>query len=291
MPPVQEADQLAEFLSRQNEGEKYRDLPLEESLPILRSLHPEEYGLVHSCLAMRLSVDDYEHRSLGEFEKWLDAVRIRGDVIITTNYDTLIEQAHASMPPAEIRDCLHCLDFGVRAQRAHRFSYANRWDRAPELSVLLLKLHGSVSWLFCQTCHTYALDPIWGYAPDSTARPGVYPPCPECRQIGARRPVLVSPLKQMDLTDPAIREIWQVAERTLGEAEEIVFAGFSLNENDENVTSLVKTAFNQGVTKRVIVVDPSPDARKNYARVYGDLVQFAAETDWKSFLDHASYQK
>jgi len=147
-----------------------------------------------------------------------------------------------------------------------------------------------VSWLFCQNqgCNTYALDPIWNYALDSIARPGAYPPCPECKGKGTRRPVLVSPLKQKELKDAAIREIWQMAAEVLRGAGEIVFAGFSLSENDSAVRDLLKAAFNQGSTRRITVVDQNPAAIKgNYLDVYGDMVQFAVEENWKSFLDRS----
>jgi NAD-dependent SIR2 family protein deacetylase len=211
---------------------------------------------------------------------------------MTTNYDTLIEKAHANMPPSCLDDCLHCLDFGVRKQRTHQFSYPTRWDGAPELSVLLLKLHGSISLLHCQNCGTYALDPTWDYAFDAIARPSAYSPCLDCKQTGTRRPVLVSPLKHKNLEEPAIQEIWHAADKILREANEIVFAGFSLNKNDEAVRGLLTIAFDRGTTKQVTVVDRNSSAVKdNYMGIYGDTVRFAPEGDWKSFLDNSSYLK
>ncbi len=289
MPPTTQASRLATFLDAWNDAQRYRDLPLEESLPILKSMHPEEFGLVHYCLAMRLSVDNREYW-VPWVEKWLSFVRERRDVIITTNYDTLIETAHSMIPSGCLADCLHCLDFGVRVQRTHKFSYSNRWDGAPELSVLLLKLHGSVSWLFCQNqkCSTYSLDPMWDYALDSIARPGAYPPCPECNEKASRRPVLVSPLRDKLYTDSAIKEIWSAAEDALSRAERVIFAGFSLNANDEAVRSLLARCFAAGATKRVTVIDRNWQAiEKNYRSLYGGVVEPATQRDWRSFLDES----
>ena len=79
-----------------------------------------------------------------------------------------------------------------------------------------------------------------------------------------------------------------MAAEVLRGAGEIVFAGFSLSENDSAVRDLLKAAFNQGSTRRITVVDQNPAAIKgNYLDVYGDMVQFAVEENWKSFLDRS----
>ncbi len=287
-PPGQAVSELATFLDKWAEGEKHRDVPLEESLHVLRTADPYQYGLVHHCLGMRLAVGAYEHRPYSGIETWLNFVRDRHDVIVTTNYDTLIECAHANMPPGELRDSLHCLDFGVYKQRKHEFSRANSWPGARIASVPLLKLHGSISWLYCDRCGTYMLDPVWNRALDAVARPGAYSPCPVCKRQGTRRPVLVPPVRQKELTDCAIKEIWQAAGQALCEAEEIVFAGFSLNKNDAAARELLRMAFQVGRTRRVTVVDRNwKPLEENYRAIYGGAVESAAQADWRAFLDES----
>jgi len=261
---------------------------LEDALAVVRALDQNQfgnpYGLVLWCLYKRLSVACYQHESFSSFERWLDSVRERREAIITTNYDTLVESAHAYIPPDGRYECLHCLDFGVRKERIHKFLYERAWPDAAESSILYLKLHGSITWLFCERCGKYGLDPIWENAWESTVLSKLYPPCPECKQKETRRIVFIPPLNHKELRDDGIEDIWNVAKRTLQDAREIVFAGFSLSENDAAVRNLLTMAFKQGNTKLVTVVDPkTASIRDNYKSVYGDLVQFNPTT-WKDYL-------
>jgi NAD-dependent SIR2 family protein deacetylase len=286
VPP--ETDQLSTFLRNWSDTEKYRRAPLEDALQAVRALDQDRYenpyGLVLWCLGKRLSVRNYDHRPFSSFERWLNAVRENRDVIITTNYDLLIESAHANMPPGEFLDSLHCIDFGVTKERVHEMAH-RAWPGGAPSSVLFLKLHGSISWLFCKKCGKYGLDPIWDNAWESTVFSGAYPPCPECKERGTRRPVFVPPLKRKELEDAAIRDIWNVAGRILQEASQIVFAGFSLSVNDGAIRTLLSAAFEQGSTRRVTVIDPNPAIEANYTGIYRDIVEISAERNWRGFLD------
>lgn len=295
IPPVGkfgECGSLQQFLDSLPATSDLRHRPLEYSLTRLKSEDHEYYDLVLYCLAMRLSTWSCACEALVDLEPWLRTVRERRDVIITTNYDTLIERALSVMGTGEWRprdfpdrDALHWLDFGVGRQKLHAFSYENNWPTAPERSILLLKLHGSISWLFCETCKTYLLDPIWQNAQDARARPGAYDPCPACKMKTSRRWIVVPPLIDKQYTEPAILEIWEKAKEALCGTQEIIFAGFSLCSADQSVRRLLSEAFSFGQTQKVTVIDRDPAAVEgNYRQIYGDVMCFASETDWKGYL-------
>ncbi len=293
IPPTDdECRALTQFLDAHPDWASLRAERLEDVLEKLSLWH---YELVLSFLYLRLSVENHTCEPYSSFAQWLRVVRKRRDTIITTNYDTLIENALMHMPTGEYcfsidaldRDALHWLDYGVRKSRVHKYSDGGQWLTPPEQSILLLKLHGSISWLFCEHCRTYLLDPVWQHAKEGTKLPGAYGPCVECKQAGAaRRTVIVPPLPKKEYTDAAIQEIWDRAKEVLGRAEEIIFAGFSLDKTDVGVRCLLQDAKDRGLTKRVTIVDRNPSGiEQNFREIYNDIVSVAPERDWKQFLE------
>ena len=172
--PADECEALRRFLDSSCDREKLGAQSLEDSLAKLRSDDNNHYKLALYCLAMRLSTWSCTLERLSGLAAWLREVRERRDTVITTNYDTLLERTLGltgtdEWKPRDVpdRDALHWIDFGINHQRRHVFSYEDNWPTTAERSILLLKLHGSISWLFCEGCKTYCLDPIWQNAQDA----------------------------------------------------------------------------------------------------------------------------
>jgi NAD-dependent SIR2 family protein deacetylase len=295
-PTYDECRALTQFIDSNPKCAAFRGERLESVLEKLRKESREHYELVLDFLYLRLSVETHAYEPYSSFAKWLRVVREKRDTIITTNYDTLVECTLMHMGTGEFlpmdaldRDALHWLDFGVHKSRIHKYTDGRQWLTPPEESVLLLKLHGSISWLFCEHCGTYLLDPGWQHAREGSKLPSGYGPCAECKQAGApRRTVIVPPLAEKDYSDAAIQEIWARAKEVLGRAEETIFVGFSLDKADVGVRHLLKEALGQGSTGRVTIVDwNSSGVEKNYREVYGNLVHVAPERDWKQFLERS----
>jgi hypothetical protein len=102
------------------------------------------------------------------------------------------------------------------------------------------------------------------------------------------RPILITPTHRKDYRNPHIARIWHRAERTLREADHVVFVGYSLPDDDIEVIYLLK----RGIIKpsrRVTVVeydgeDREPEKNPTYMRyrsLFGDV-------DWrnKGFADY-----
>ena len=113
----------------------------------------------------------------------------------------------------------------------------------------VLKLHGSLNWLFCRTCQRLELgatestrflaifDRIAGkdlkraFTPDGA-------PCAVCsRQL---LPLLVAPSHLKDYRNPHLSLVWYEAQRMLRQAENVVFVGYSLPDDDVEVVYLLK---------------------------------------------------
>lgn len=283
---------LKRLLGKMPEGENLSVKPLEAAFETMRRAGAEHEGVTLFCLLKKLSLLAYAGSWL--VHDFLRFVRQNRDTIITTNYDTLPEATLLHLGTGEnppySGDSLHWLDHGISRVRTRDPKFGGPRPTPPERSILLLKLHGSLSWLFCTNpnCQTYAFDPIWQNAVDAARAVG-FAPCPECKsKTHRRRLVIEPPLREKEYKDEAIRETWEKAEYALSRAEKIVFAGFSLSETDEGVRDLLRRAYSTGNTKRVTIIDSDPAAvEENYRSVYGSGMSFAPERDWKKHLENS----
>lgn len=161
--------------------------------------------------------------------------------VITTNYDlvvdtTLMHLSQARSPTAGMPN-YHC---GI----------ANIASVGPEQKFgALLKLHGSLNWLYCRTCQRLELG-----ATDSTRFLSIFgkimgpdlrssftadgAPCGVCGRM--LRPLLVAPSHQKDYRNPHLSQVWYEAQRLLRQADRAIFIGYSLPDDDVEVVYLLK---------------------------------------------------
>lgn len=160
------------------------------------------------------------------------------DVVISTNYDLIIDNA---IPKAAGRpdygfpiraflekdgdDWMHWVDEEMR-----------RPDRTP---IKLLKLHGSLNWLYCRFCQRIDVTPglkgaIYIF---SENRPLV------CTHCGTRYdPFIVTPTFINKYENLYLGDVWQQAEDQIARADEIVFIGYSLPDADIILRSMLSRA-------------------------------------------------
>lgn len=148
----------------------------------------------------------------------------------------------------------------------------------------LLKIHGSLNWLYCPGCHRLdigvsenevgtvrergegeerytfkVLDKLYQESKLKEKYRCTGSPCPECSVFV--RPVLITPTHKKDYRNPHIARIWHQAERMLRDADHVIFVGYSLPEDDVEVIYLLK----RGVIKpgrRVTVVEYDKKRRR-----------------------------
>ena len=127
----------------------------------------------------------------------------------------------------------------------------------------LLKIHGSLNWLYCPNCHRLdlgiagsgrrtvkTLNQFYG-AVDLDARyQGDGTQCEDCRT--RLRPVLITPTHLKDYRNPHIARVWYEAARALREAKRAIFVGYSMPEDDVDVIYLFKRGLS--VDPRAITV-------------------------------------
>ena len=124
-------------------------------------------------------------------------------------------------------------------------------------NIKILKLHGSINWLFCPRCGRVYVD----YDEDIALQEMMaYCYCPKCYVEFARhedspqlRSILVTPTFLKDLNDLHLKNIWHNALIDLTEATKVVFIGYSFPEADFEMRCLLKKALNHGIKVDVVL--------------------------------------
>src|SRR5262249_52517049 len=112
----------------------------------------------------------------------------------------------------------------------------------------LLKLHGSLNWLYCRTCLRLELGEsaarryakIVGQLVDQDDLKTSFTPdghlCPTCDEKMC--PLLIAPTHLKDYRNPHLAQVWYEAESVLREATRVIFIGYSLPDDDVEVVYL-----------------------------------------------------
>lgn len=258
--------------------------PIEEVLNQRELSAPDRTSIVQ-CILYRLNLVNRGACPL--IQSWLTRVRSDGHAIVTTNYDTVCERnLHRLHDPSfVVSDGLEWLDYGISYDLCA--TQGNFWRKCEsDKCLLLLKLHGSVSWSRClnATCGRYMLSPVAAFAaPQAMDEPYLHwAACPDCK--GDPWAVLVPPVKNKQYDDPALRQVWHRAEHLLRAAREIVFAGYSLPPTDSMIRSLLGSCRDPANLQKVFVVDRNaPSVAGRFREIYGDLV-CEGGSDWRGYL-------
>jgi hypothetical protein len=208
-------------------------------------------------------------------------------MVITTNYDVIMDTA--MMWRSESNDEQGRFP-DYRCQISSDF-YRNE----PRRFGVLLKLHGSLSWLYCRTCgrleigaseqrkYLKVLARMVGpsleasFAPDGA-------PCPTCKT--KLRPLLIAPTHLKNYRNAHVAQVWYEAEQLLRRATRVVFVGYSLPEDDVEVVYLLKRSLHHlpgdaitvveydGLNPNIALAEHATGRR--YRALFGDKVNWRA---------------
>ena len=131
----------------------------------------------------------------------------------------------------------------------------------------LLKIHGSLNWLYCEDCQRLdlfvstgmrtgkALDELYHSVPFDDAYSCQGTPCrnPTCN--GFIGPVLITPTYVKDYENPHIERVWNEAEAAMKSADRAVIIGYSLPTDDVEVAMLFKRGLDHLPRQRITVVE------------------------------------
>jgi hypothetical protein len=217
------------------------------------------------------------------------SVGLVGPSVITTNYDLIADTAMMFVSEERTGGRGGLPDY--RCQISSTF-----YHDEPARFGTLLKLHGSLSWLYCRTCghlefgasesrkYLAVLTRIVGptversFSPDGAL-------CPVCKATRLR-PLLIAPTHLKNYRNPHILQVWYEAEQVLRKADRVVFIGYSLPEDDVEVIYLLKRSLSHLAAPAITVVEFDKDnpnvlavehaAGRRYRTLFGDAINWHA---------------
>lgn len=170
--------------------------------------------------------------------------------LISTNYDTAIEQVLYRTLMASNASVARAVDFGMPWRDINRDQIH---PRPADAQLAVLKLHGSLNWLRCEICgHAYinVHKRILPLEFMETPSPAGYNAC-HC--TGRLRAVMVAPSLVRDIRDSNLLGIWTAAQEEFRRADEWIFIGFSFPSEDIAIRSMLLRAWHSRARKRLKV--------------------------------------
>jgi hypothetical protein len=247
-------------------GESFRGFECVPDNPRLQQTREHLIFLICEVLDQTLRGRARHHRKL--IRNLASSASLFGTAFLSFNYDILIDNALTDA----WQDC--DLDYGTDFIN---FSMDDDWRRPdPDRAVPLLKLHGSLNWLYCPTCTALKLTP----KQKSVVQLRHAPHLAEVCRCGSRFvPIIIPPTFFKVMSNFHLQQVWRRAEQVLMEADCLVFCGYSLPDADMHVRYLLKRVeVNSGNTPEVFVVnqhagkDPQQarEEAQRYARYFRD---------------------
>ena len=179
-----------------------------------------------------------------EYYKFVKEIFQPKDVIISFNYDLILEKAFT--------DSKISIDYGI--------SKPEKNDR------LILKLHGSANWIYCKDCN-------YSYPTEDHSGLNALLGDINCHNCNKKhlQPILIPPTLYKDYQDQElggmIQGLWSRANEELYTADRIVFIGFSMSQTDTYAQELFKLSSNMNPdldTYHVVSKLISPKLQENY---------------------------
>jgi hypothetical protein len=156
----------------------------------------------------------------------------------------------------------------------------------------LLKLHGSLNWLYCPNCHYLDVAFSESGRTFSKALQMLFPPqaleekyktggkCPNCETD--MRSVMITPTQKKDYRNPHIAQVWYRAEEMLRSADSVVFIGYSMPTDDVEVVYLLKRGLANLPAEKITVVEFDTQNRsvdrhevgQRYQSIFGPGIQW-----------------
>ena len=162
-------------------------------------------------------------------------------------------------------------------------------------NIKIMKLHGSINWLYCSNCgrlysdfsNNISLQSINGNSVDCDKIK-----CRFCSNNNKKfflKPIIITPTFLKDFNNLHLKTIWHNAYLDLCEADEIIFIGYSFPDADFELRYILKRALNSNVKIKVIL--HNNDDPKQYQSILKNLdINIAKKIENKLNLPHYRYK-
>lgn len=215
------------------------------------------------------------------YRKFVERIKNEDVAIISTNYDIIIDKVLFQFGlnyGTKMRNAVGG-DFEIAANLTRPTQYIEA-EKLNIGKIMLLKIHGSLNWLYCAKCNEIDITIDKGVIKTLT---GDYY-CHNRNCTNRYEPLLITPTMFKNYENRFIKETWSYAERKLTEAENITFIGYSLKEDDYQIRCLLmKALLSKSIPYRNITVIERKDEgledkkylietiEKKYQDLYGKI--------------------
>ena len=268
-----------------------KELPTEK----LRSLKEYLIAAIHHTISVKSNKQAGAYKQL-----WTTVADLNRNIsVITTNYDTLLDEAFDFLYP----------DTGFIDYHVHFMNYdhydsidAFNWWIDPKVPVpiwrdgvdpkpiKILKVHGSLNWKDCRSCNQVLLTP-WETGIDLVGGHFIHHQMPEgpldegssslyrCPFDGARfQTLIIPPSHNKSFSHPIINLLLEEAAREVRKAKKLVFIGYSFPDADVHLKALFHKNLAEDTKVMVITRSRSPEIERSYLSL-----SHSTEFIWKTF--------
>jgi len=220
-----------------------------------RAIEYAIFAVIEAALH-RLTHEQQFHRTLLEplYERNVEpsVVSLNYDVIVDNEMFYLSERYQGMRPPK--------YNVNIETDRFKQFSAGGTFGN-------LFKIHGSLNWLYCDSCKRLdlfvskgmrtgkALDELYNSVPynDAYSCRGTKCRNPKCK--GFVSPILITPTYVKDYENPHIDLVWNEAEKAMKKADRAIIIGYSLPTDDVEIAMLFKRGLGHLKGKQITVVE------------------------------------
>ena len=246
-----------------------KNWPLERLREVRASIEYAIFTVLKKTLNRIPANRDFHHqlfRHLGESDE---------PTVISLNYDLLVDNAISKLGSERSTNSgvLNVPDYGTEV--------AHSRGRPSAPFGRLLKIHGSLHWLFCPGCSRLRVNIA---RTKNYFVKGIWDPGRPCENCGSKlHPVMITPTHLKDYRNPHVTRVWYEAEQALRSADRVIIIGYSLPEDDVEVAYLLKRGLGQLNKRRITVVNHEsrrqPKAKNDTWHRY--RVLFGTEFKWR----------
>ena len=207
---------------------------------------------------------------------------------ISLNYDILLDNRLIDLYVKKDWDIDYGIEFRNFVKPIERKPYERleftqipdewHWPRK-DRAIYLLKLHGSLNWLYCPNCNTVKI------TKKEKGALRIWTEFETCEIDGSlQRPLIVPPTWQKAYENPHLSRIWLKAAEVLRQADEVIFIGYSLPDSDIRMKYLSKKFLfrnNASMKPKISAVlmqdEKTEEIEKRYKRIFGQDVNVVTE--------------
>lgn len=266
-PTLEEIFSYLDFFINQN-----LDLNIKYKIDDILEVKESLIKLIHYVISRysREIFDNFEKPKVKNYRKFWKFIKEynRNISIITLNYDALLEESFDFLYPdyGLIDYCIHLINYDYPPG----MDAFNWWDNPREfipvwgisntIPIKIIKIHGSLNWKYCGTCHGILLTP-WDTDIDLNTGKFIRNDYEIDKSYIYRCPIdntvfetlILQPSHVKNFENPIIKKIFNEAVSEIKNSKRLIFIGYSFPDADIHIRAILNIA--SIFHKEIFVID------------------------------------